>query len=85
MAQRMADWQAVTNEVVRREALEGGVRLVFGDDPPLGEIVRLAMAEYQCCPFFGFAVTVDARGTALEVTAPPEGAEVLAAAFGLAG
>lgn len=84
MAQRLADWQVVTETVVRREPLTGGVRLVFGPDAPLGEIARLAAAEYECCPFFCFALTVDVRGTALEVTAPPDGAELVAAAFGTA-
>jgi DNA-binding transcriptional MerR regulator len=84
MADRLADWQAVNDIVVRREALHGGIRLVFGDDQPLGEIVRLAAAEYECCPFFAFALTVDSRGSALEVTAPPDGADVLTAAFGSA-
>jgi hypothetical protein len=85
MAQRIEDWQGVTDLVVRREPLDGGVRLVLGEDPPLSEIARLAAAEYECCPFFAFALTVDTRGTALEVTAPPEGTEVLTAAFGTAG
>ena len=84
MAQRIKDWQAVTGLVERREPLDGGVRLVFGDTAPLDEIARLRRAEYECCPFFAFAVTIDGRGTALEVTAPPEGADVLAAAFGTA-
>lgn len=85
MAQRLAGWQAITDMVIRRERLEGGIRLVFGDDPPLGEVARLTAAEQACCPFFAFAITVDTRGTALEVTAPPDGAGVLAAAFGTAG
>jgi MerR family copper efflux transcriptional regulator len=82
--QRLADWQAVTEQVTRREPLAGGVRLVFGPDAPLDEIARLAAAEHECCPFFSFALTVDGRGTALEVTAPPGGADVLTAAFGSA-
>jgi len=84
MAERIEYWQAVTSLVERREPLDGGVRLVFGDNAPLSDISRLALAEYECCPFFAFAVTIDGRGTALEVTAPPEGADVLAAAFGAA-
>lgn len=82
IAQRFTDWEDVISHVVHRDPAEGGVRLVFGVDAPLGEIVRLAAAEYECCPFFAFALTVDTRGTALEVTAPPAGAEILAATFG---
>jgi len=84
MSRRLEDWQRVTELVVRREQLDGGIRLVFGDAPPLGEIARLAAAEYACCGFFAFALTVDARGTALEVTAPPDRAETLTAVFGTA-
>ena len=84
LAQRLADWQAVADIVIGREHLDAGIRLLFGEDPPIGELARLAAAEQRCCPFFAFAITVDARGTALEITAPPEGAAVLAAAFGTA-
>lgn len=82
IAQRLTDWEDVIGQVVHRDPAEGGVRLVFGVDAPLGEIARLAAAEYECCPFFAFALTVDTRGIALEVTAPPAGAEILAATFG---
>lgn len=85
MAQRLADWQAVTDLVFAREPLAGGIRLVFGSDAPLREIARLAVAEHACCPFFAFVITVDHRGVALEVTAPPDGADVLSATFGTAG
>jgi hypothetical protein len=44
---------------------------------PIREIVRLAAGEHQCCTFFAFAVTVDARGVALEVTAPADGQSLL--------
>jgi hypothetical protein len=84
MSQRLEDWRQVTVLVVRREQLDGGIRLIFGDPPPVGELARPAAAEYACCGFFGFALTLDARGPALEVTAPPDRAETLTAVFGRA-
>jgi DNA-binding transcriptional MerR regulator len=82
LAQRLDDWQRITDLVVHRERIDGGVRLLFLAPAPVEEMARLAAAEQGCCPFFAFALTVDARGTALEVTAPPDGADVLAETFG---
>lgn len=48
----------------------------------MGEVLRLAAAEHQCCAFFSFAVTIDERGTALEVSAPADAAAMVEAVFG---
>jgi hypothetical protein len=85
MQARIADWQAVLALVEARVPLASGVRLEFGEAQPLWERARLAAAEFGCCPFFGFAVTIDSRGLALEVTAPPDGQDLLAGVFGVAG
>lgn len=82
MSQRIDDWQNLLAHVARREPLDGGIRMVFGPGAPVSEIARLAAAENECCTFFSFVLTIDQRGTALEVTAPPDGVEVLTAAFG---
>lgn len=79
---RIGEWQALLADVDHRETITGGVRLVFTQPAPLGEITRLAAAEHDCCPFFSFDVTIDGRGIALEVTAPADGQGVLAAVFG---
>ena len=81
---RIGEWQALLAEVDHREAITDGLRLVFTQPAPLGEITRLAAIEHDCCPFFGFTVTIDGRGIALEVTAPPDGHVVLASVFGVA-
>jgi DNA-binding transcriptional MerR regulator len=80
---RVDEWRRVLADVRGREEIEGGVRLVFdaGDPAPLGDIARLAAAEADCCRFFAFALTIDPRGTALEVRAPADGQEVLRALF----
>ena len=61
---------------------ETGVRLLFGDGVPLDELTRLAVAEQGCCSFLSFALTVDGRGIALEVRAPADAADLVAALFG---
>ena len=82
MSRRINDWQDLLAHVAERKPLDSGIRMVFGPAAPIPEIARLAAAENQCCTFFSFALTIDHRGTALEVTAPPDGVEVLTAAFG---
>jgi hypothetical protein len=82
---RLAEWQEVLRDVVERTPLDGGIRLAFGPDAPMEEVVRLAGAEHDCCRFFSFAVTIDGRGRALEVTAGSDAMEVVTALFGPAG
>ena len=79
---RVDEWRALLADVVERRPIPGGVRLVFGSPAPLAEVARLAAAEHGCCSFFAFTITVDARGVALEATAPPDGQAVLAALVG---
>lgn len=86
MADRVDEWQAALQGVTARQALDGGgLRLELGPDTDVTEIARLAAAEQACCRFFDFAVTIDGRGVALEVHAPPDGRPVLTALFGAAG
>ena len=84
MQARIAEWQALLTAVDQREAIPNGVRFSFGPDAPLLEIARLAGAEYACCPFFSFTVSIDARGVVLEVSAPADGQVLLDSVFGAA-
>ncbi|MBA2720102.1 MAG: MerR family transcriptional regulator [Chloroflexi bacterium] len=84
MNDRIADWQAVLANVRERSPLEGGIRLTFGPDADIAEVARLARDEWACCSFFEFVLTVDGRGTALEVRAPAEAEPLLASVFGVA-
>jgi hypothetical protein len=84
MPARIADWQGVLALVEARLPLANGVRLEFSPGVSMTDVVRLAAAENDCCPFFGFAVTIDGRGFALEVTAPSDGQHLLAGLFGVA-
>jgi len=81
--QRLGDWSVLLDFVTAREAIDGGVRLTLGADVPLDEVARLAAAEQDCCRFFAFAITVDGRGTALEVRAPMDAADLVASLFGV--
>jgi MerR family copper efflux transcriptional regulator len=91
MTSRVAEWQSLLAEnreqlagVIARVPLEDGVRLAFGPKTDVGEMARLAAAERDCCRFFRFAVVIDDRGIALEVHAPADAADVVAALFGVA-
>ena len=84
MASRMDDWQSVLASVERREPVDDGVRLVLGPATDVADLARLVQAEWTCCSFFGFALTIDGRGTALEVRAPAEAADLVASVFGVA-
>jgi MerR family transcriptional regulator, copper efflux regulator len=84
MPDRLAEWEAVLAGVARRSPLgPSGLRLEF-DTVDITELVRLVVAEQDCCSFFSFALTVDGRGVALEVTAPQGAESILADLFGVA-
>jgi hypothetical protein len=54
------------------------------DSETVGRIAALAEREAACCPFFHFAIEIDASGVALTVRVPPDAAEVLVAFTALA-
>jgi MerR family transcriptional regulator, copper efflux regulator len=85
MSSRVDEWNAVVGHVVARHGLADGLRLEFRSSADVAEIARLAAAEQGCCRFFEFALTIDTRGVALEVHAPPDGQPVLAGLFGTSG
>ncbi|MBA3282997.1 MAG: MerR family transcriptional regulator [Acidimicrobiia bacterium] len=85
METRLDEWRLLLEQVVGRESLADGIRLAFGPGAPLDEMARLAAAEHDCCGFFAFAITVDERGVALEVTAPAGGQDLIATLFGDGG
>ena len=84
MSDRITDWEAVLAHVRERSPLEGGIRLTFEPYAHIAEVARLARNEWACCSFFGFVLTVDGRGTALEVRAPAAAQPLLASVFGVA-
>ena len=84
MGGRLDQWRALLAHVMRRDPIDGGVRAVFGPATPLDELMRLTAAEQDCCQFFNFAITVDARGVALEVRAPADALPIVHSLFGVA-
>ena len=77
MPDRLAEWDEVLAHVRSRSAIDGGgLRVELDDQLPLADLATLVAAEQACCAFFSFAITIDARGVALEVRAP-EGADAI--------
>ncbi|GAB1644850.1 hypothetical protein [Krasilnikovia sp. MM14-A1259] len=86
MHARVGEWQAVLATATGREPAAGGVTLTFAYDPAVTvELARLAAAEYACCSFFTFGITVGPPGVRFTVAARPDAADVVAALFGSAG
>ena len=80
---RVSQWQGVTVRAVAREPIPGGVALSFDASEELaGEIARLAAAEQGCCHFFTFTVRLTPGRVRLEVEAPADAVDVVAAMFG---
>jgi DNA-binding transcriptional MerR regulator len=81
--ERLVQWQAVMDHAVSRTtAADGALRLEFDDAGILDALARVAVAEQQCCAFFSFSITVDARGVALEVRAPDDAGDLVTSLFG---
>ena len=83
---RATDWQQVIDRSTGRRPIAGGVVLGFDHDEAVAaELGRLAAAEYACCSFFEFSLSVGPEGMAFTVTAPPEAATIVTAMFGAYG
>ena len=82
LPQRLTDWQTVLSHALDRGVIDGnGVRVTLDDAVDVGDLAHLVAAEQRCCAFFSFAITIDQRGVALEVRAPDDAAEIVAALF----
>jgi MerR family transcriptional regulator, copper efflux regulator len=85
MPDRIADWQRLLDAATTRSRTpDGRIRVEFGAGLDVAELASVVQAEQQCCAFFAFALTIDERGTALEVGAPAEGLDIVASMFGSA-
>ena len=82
---RLADWRRLLADATDRAATAEGVRVTFPATPGLaGRVAELARAEQDCCRFFGFTLHIGAELIELDITAPPEGRDVVFALFGAA-
>lgn len=83
---RAGEWRAVLARGTGRRATPGGLVVDFADDPEVTvELARLVAAEFACCSFLTFTLTVGPAGQSLAVEAPAEGRELLADVFGADG
>ncbi len=82
MRGRRDEWQDLLEHVEHREPIDDGLRATFAPATPLGELMRLAAAEQDCCQFFNFAITIDSRGIALEIRVAHDALPVLHSLFG---
>jgi len=85
MPGRVQAWRDLGVHVLDRTVVDGATRLELDASTPLDEVVRLVAAEQRCCSLFAFALTVDDRGPAIEVRAPPEAQSMVDALFAEAG
>jgi DNA-binding transcriptional MerR regulator len=82
MSDRSNAWTELLGQAVARESTATGVRVRFDADPHVvSTVADLAVREAECCSFFSFMITVDARGVWLAVDAPPDGRPLLDALF----
>jgi MerR family copper efflux transcriptional regulator len=79
---RLGEWQNLLRHAVARHVIDDGLRVEFDGAVPAGELMRLVAAEQDCCQFLRFAITVDTRGIALEVSAPSEARPIVESLFG---
>jgi MerR family transcriptional regulator, copper efflux regulator len=79
---RVAEWQRLLHgSVSSRSSVASGLHLSFHASVDATELMRLAVAEQDCCRFFSFAITVDHRGVGLDILGPNENLEPI---FGVA-
>jgi hypothetical protein len=84
---QLDEWHTVLGTAVTATERESPtvIRMrLRADAGSVGRIAALAEREVACCPFFRFAIEIDATGLALTVTVPPDAAEVLTAFAALA-
>jgi MerR family copper efflux transcriptional regulator len=81
MPERVDEWRRLAEHVNDRTETPHGLSVWFDRGVTAAEVAELATKERACCSFFSFTVRIDARGTGLEITAPPEAQELVAQFF----
>ena len=76
---RAVQWHSALTDAVR-EPVTGGLRLTVPVER-LTAVAELAAAEHACCPFFDIRLHLEGPRLHLQVLAPAEGQEMLAALF----
>jgi hypothetical protein len=84
LAGRLGEWRAILAEATGREETEDGVAVTFTHDiARTADLARLLAAEYACCSFASYHLTIDASGVRMEVRTPAEARAAFAAVFGV--
>ena len=82
-ADREREWRSVIARAETREAVPNGLSLHFPRDAELlGSLATLTAREVECCSFFTFTLTLDARAACLTVTAPAAAVPLVTDLFG---
>jgi hypothetical protein len=83
MAERLGEWRTILAQATGREAVDEGIVVTFDHDiARTAELARLLAAEYSCCSFASYHLSIDARGVRMEIRTSPEARDALAAVFG---
>jgi hypothetical protein len=82
-AERVIAWRSVLENVEEREVTPQRVALRFPRDVELvGSLASLTAREVECCSFFSFALTLDARAVWLTIEAPAAAMPMVIELFG---
>jgi hypothetical protein len=79
---RIDDWRAWFGANVTELDAPSPTRVrmrLRSEGAAIDALVALARQEVECCPFFSFAIEIDADGLVLSTAVPPDAAPVLEA------
>jgi hypothetical protein len=82
---RVDAWQALSDGwLLGREAISGGIRLIFVRAPGVAEAARdLLRLEAECCPWMQSQLRADGQRLLMDLTGDdPEAAQAVVALFG---
>jgi hypothetical protein len=72
-AARATDWQSMVAGATTRERIDNGVAVTFTHDVErTARLARLMAAEYACCSFATYQLTIDSNGVRMEIHTPPQ-------------
>ena len=76
---QLDEWRAVlATAVVESERVDAQtLEMRLRPDADVAAIISLAQREIACCPFFGFAINLDADKVTFVATVPPDAAPIL--------
>jgi DNA-binding transcriptional MerR regulator len=79
---RVAEWHQILAGATSRRPLPSGIRVALPHDIDVRQLAQLVAAEHDCRRFLEFRFELASAGSALEITGPPEAADIIAALVG---